>query len=230
MPFRVKQMANVVALRISPEHYAFVLLSRSEKGHAYTPQQWALRYGLAAVINASMYLPDQVTSTGYMRNGGHINNSTINAQFGSFFVAGAQKPGVPAATLLDRKYDDWKEQIQKYSLVIQNFRMISATGKALWPKVGREFSIAAIANDTKGNILFIHCSTPFTVHRFSKLLLDLPLDVHKAMYVEGGPQASLYVASEEKSLFWSGRHVGDFWNGVGMQWALPNVLGIVKRK
>ena len=60
--------AQLTALRIDPQRFDFVLCARSlDGGPPRTLSQWGEQYGLAAAINASMYLPDGLTSTGYMR-------------------------------------------------------------------------------------------------------------------------------------------------------------------
>ncbi|MEI3478052.1 MAG: hypothetical protein V8Q84_01855 [Bilophila sp.] len=57
--------------------------------------EWARRKDLVAAINASMYLPDGVTSTGYLRAGDVINNGRIASLFGAFFVAGPDAGDLP---------------------------------------------------------------------------------------------------------------------------------------
>jgi len=252
----------LVILRIDPRHYEFILLAHSEQGHSLSPFQWASRFGLSAVINASMYLPDAKTSTGYMRNGEHVNNDFIHKRFGSFFVASPFPDGrvffrekelsadedtgespphsddpillsegeMPSATLLDRQTDDWNTLIDRYAVVVQNFRMFNAARLPLWPEDGNAFSIAAVALDAQGNLLFIHCRTPLTVYNLTRMLLDLPLRIEKAMYVEGGPQASLHVQAGNIRRTWTGRYASDFWGGVQAERPLPNVIGARKRK
>ncbi|MFV0349983.1 MAG: phosphodiester glycosidase family protein [Halodesulfovibrio sp.] len=251
------QKDALTVLRIRPDKYEFVLLTSSEKGIQLTPAQWAEHNGLTAVINASMYLPDNRTSTGYLRNGDHINNGYVNKRFGSFFVASpmegvadnatnstrqndsaatalqtnstALPSPLPLAAILDRQADDWERLIKHYRIVVQNFRMINAAKLPLWPEDGDAFSIAAVAMDSEQDILFIHCRPPLTVRQLTDSLLELPLGIVRAMYVEGGPQASLHVRTGTMRKTWSGRHASDFWSGAQTEWMLPNVLGIRRR-
>ena len=65
-----------------------------------------------------------------------------------------------------------------------------------------------------------------TVRKFTKALLDSALELEAAMYVEGGPEASMYLTTPQISRTWAGRYIGDFWNTEEKQWILPNVLGI----
>ncbi|MDR2727047.1 MAG: hypothetical protein LBC10_03540, partial [Deltaproteobacteria bacterium] len=127
------QPINVVAARFDPEHVDFVLLNASRAGKAASLTGWADNERLIAAINASMYLPDATTSTGYMRNGEHLNNPRIVTKFGAFFVA-APRPGLnlPQAGILDRQADPWEERLPQYAVVVQNYRLISADGRMLW--------------------------------------------------------------------------------------------------
>lgn len=77
------------ALRIDPDRFDFVLCAASRDGRpARALNDWGEQYDLTAAINASMYLPDNSTSTGYMRHGEHVNNKRLAQRFGAFFVAG----------------------------------------------------------------------------------------------------------------------------------------------
>ena len=221
--------ANIVVLRLDPEEVEFVLLSASHKGNAASLSGWADAHNLAAAINASMYLPDGVTSTGYMRNGESLNNARIMTNFGAFFVAGRRDGGKPSATLLDRTQDDWETALPLYDIVVQNYRLISADGRMLWMPGGPSYAAAAIGQDTHGNILFIHSREPMSGENFGNLLLTLPLDLRMVMYVEGGTQASMLVRAGDVDKVWMGRHMADFLTSGNKNAPLPNVLG-VRRK
>lgn len=217
---------KITALRISPADYEFLLLMRSKEGDSFTPEQWAARYHLTALINASMYLPDNSKSTGYMRDKQHTNNGFIHNSFGSFFVANPVRKGLPAVDIIDRHQKEHKKLLPSYATVIQNYRLFSESRTPLWPEKASETSIAAVAKDVDGNIVFIHCRTPMTVRKFTDRLLESALNLESAMYVEGGPEASMFLKTPDLSKTWAGRYIGDFWNTENKQWVLPNVLGI----
>lgn len=84
---------EVVVLRIDPAEFVFSVYTVSQNGRSLSLGEWARQHGLVAAINASMYLPDGVTSTGYLRAGETINNGRIVNKFGAFFVADPIRSG-----------------------------------------------------------------------------------------------------------------------------------------
>ena len=83
--------------------------------------------------------------------------------------------------------------------------MISCKGANVWTQQPKRWSTAAIATDREGRVLLIHVRSPYTVHDLIDNLRKLPLSIDRAMYVEGGPEAQLYVKSggEEHEFFGS---------------------------
>jgi hypothetical protein len=80
-------------LRIDPRLHIFTLCMASEEGRALSLPDWSTQRGLRAGINASMYLPDGITSIGYMRNGESVNNENAGPRLGAFFAAGPHRRG-----------------------------------------------------------------------------------------------------------------------------------------
>ena len=221
--------ALLTALRIDPAHFNFILCARSlDGGPLRSLNQWAEQYDLSAAINASMYLPDGSTSTGYMKQGDHFNNRRVVQRFGAFFVAGATQPSLPGAAIVDRDDPQWEQRIAQYRLVIQNYRMTSADRRILWSPGGPHYSISAVAQDGDGRILFLHCRQPVEAYAFAQQLLHLPLNVRTVMYVEGGGQAGLLVRSAHWQHELAGVSPAGFLVTGDLRALLPNVLGAVR--
>lgn len=230
LPAETGPQALLTALRIDPERFDFRLYASAAHQHPpLTLAQWADTHDLVAAINASMYLPDGVTSTGYMRQDDYINNKRLVRRFGAFFVAGPRRDGLPRADILDRETPRWQELLDEYRLVIQNYRMISGERRILWSPGGPLYAISAVAEDGDGQILFLHCRDPLEAYSFAHALLHLPLDVRTVMYVEGGMQAGLVIRSPGLHQELRGRHLADFWVTGNVRAQLPNVLGIRRR-
>jgi hypothetical protein len=224
---------NIVILRIDPRRFSFQLLSASEHGQrSRTAKEWCEEFNLAAAINASMYQStDMSMSTGYMRNYGHINNPSINSKFGAFMVFNPVVPSLPEARIIDRRVQkDWKEKIDQYNSVVQNYRMISQGRRSGWPQQNKIYSTAAIGIDKDSNVLFILSRSPYSTYDFINILLSLPINIQDAMYVEGGAEATLHYSLGNKKVTLLGRceHLNNK-DIKRLSRSLPNIIGIKKR-
>jgi uncharacterized protein YigE (DUF2233 family) len=228
---QVENAPGIDIVRIDPARFSFSLHCAGADGSEPHPlAAWAERQDLVLAINASMYLPDKVTSTGYLRYGAHVNNSRIHGKFGAFFVAEPDAPELPRAAILDRERDPWEARLSRYSLVVQNYRLIDTDGKALWLPGGPEHTIAAVGQDKQGHILFIHSRVPMTGEAFAAALLRMPLALRSLMYVEGGSQAAMLVRCATLRRVWFGRNSMAFLTPPEVGSALPNIIGVRRRR
>ncbi len=228
-PLHENSNTRIVVLRFNPNHFDFSIFSISENSsNPKTLMQWAQQFDLVAAINASMYLPDGKTSTGYMRSGEHINNKHLAKNFGAFFLSRPYSSSLASVRLIDRDTEGWEELLGQYHTVIQNFRLIDSSRQVLWSTKGQAHSIAAVAQDNLGNILFLHCRQPILAHTFASTLLTLPINVRTVMYVEGGVQAGLVLRSAKEDVLWGGWHPSDIFVG-SVSVVLPNVLGVQRK-
>jgi uncharacterized protein YigE (DUF2233 family) len=91
--------------------------------------------------------------------------------------------------------------------------------------------MAVFALDRRGRALFLFTRSPFTVHAFANIIRKLPLGVRRAMYLEGGRPAQLYVKAGGTKVELTGA-----FGSTGGTWAvfparpIPNVLGLARRK
>lgn len=227
-PEQGQEPIRVTALRLDPARYEFSLYSVAWDGPAARNiAEWAETLDLTAAINAGMYLPDGKTSTGYMRRGQALNNSRIAARYGGFFVCGPRREGLPQAAVLDRSVDDWEALLPAYEVVVQNFRLFGPGGAQVWPEDGPVHSVAAVAQDQAGNILFLHCREAVSVHRFVNVLNAHPdLGLRTAIYVEGGSQAAMTLRLPASAATWAGRSAAALLlGGGGGRSPLPNIIG-----
>ncbi len=221
---------SVTVLRINPDFFEFSVQSISVNNNsAKTLMQWAVEHDFVAAINASMYLPDGKTSTGYMKVGTHYNNKHIAKNFGAFFISKPLDSKLAQARVIDKDTKGWEDLIAQYGDVVQNYRLINSQREVLWSVSGQMHSIAAVAEDDNGKILFLHCREPIKAHDFAVALLDLPLNVRTVMYVEGGVQAGLVLRNKGEEIIFGGRHPSNiFMDGVSV--ALPNIIGVLRKQ
>jgi hypothetical protein len=194
-----------------------------------TADQWSLRYGLLAVINAGMFETDYRTPTGYAKVADRELNPRWKGKYQSLLVMDPKDPTLPQARLLDPECDgDVRQVAARYRVALQSLRMIDCKGKNRWSPQPRQWSIAALASDSRGRLLFIHSRSPYSVHDFNEVLLKLGLGISRAMYLEGGPEASLRVVTPGGVVDRIGSYETGFFESDDntRYWALPNVLAV----
>ncbi|MBS3779554.1 MAG: phosphodiester glycosidase family protein [Desulfovermiculus sp.] len=223
---------SIPVLKINPGKYDFHLLTGSENGEENkTLPQWMEAYNLHAAINASMFWKDQSTSTGFMRNFTHVNNDYLHPKYEGFLVFHPMHPSLPQIQIVDREHDsNWREILDQYGTVVQSFRMISVRGENVWEQNTKRYSVASVGITHAGEVLFIFCQTPTTIHDLNKALLQLPLDIKACMFVEGGPTAGLVVDIDNAFKGWKGTSENFLWPEVSSSFVrLPNVIGITPK-
>ncbi len=226
---------KLVILKIDMKFHALRLLSASEIDRKpRTAKKWCNEFDLVAAINASMYQNmEPLRSTGYMRNDKHLNNSYINPAFGAFLCFDPVDASLPAVQIVDRRLQkDWNRVIKRYKTVVQNYRMISEGKKVGWPQREEIYGSAAIGMDKDNHVLFVLSRSPFSTHDLIHILLSLPIHIKSAMYVEGGPEATLYMGVHDKEMTFVGTCEADTSGSEALKSVqrLPNVIGVVKRK
>jgi hypothetical protein len=224
--------SRVTVVRIDPAAYEFRLLSSKllKLDENRTARDWVLMHRVLGAINASMYQLDHRSSVGYMRAAEGMNNAQWTKD-NAVFVAGPDDPRQPAAQILDRACGEDAAH-EGYALVVQNIRMIDCKGANVWAQQPKKWSAAVVGTDGAGRVLFIHSRSPYTMHEFVDILLALPLDLKRLMYVEGGPEASLYVRIDDQEVV---SEVGSFETGFREMddntefWPIPNVLAFAPK-
>ena len=171
-------------VRIDPAHFRFVLASAATGGEPRTARRWAEERGFSAVINAGMFQPGGAP-VGYAKADGRVIQPRRNDNRSVFAFDDRR------ARLLDLSCDAFDPAREENA--VQGIRMVACDGRNVWSQQARRWSIAAIAQDQSGRILFLHTRSPLSVHDFIHALLALPLSIVRAMYQEGGPEATLYV-------------------------------------
>jgi len=220
--------STVLAVRIDPAVHSFRLLSAKLLGlpRNLTAPEWVEREGVLGVINASLFQADHSTSTGYMRDGAGVNNGVWNKD-NAVFASGPLVAGLPPVQIIDRRCQDGAALASQYRLLIQNIRMLDCQGHNTWAQQPRRWSAAAVGIDAEGRVLYLHARSAWSTHDLVEVLLALPLHLQRLMYVEGGPEASLYVKVGGRVL---ANAVGSFETGFWENddnasfWPLPNVL------
>ena len=226
--------SKIRILRIDPARYELKLLnaSVSKKGRPLSAKQWCRQNGLVAAINASMYQEDFKTSVSYMRTRTHVNNPILREKDMTILAFDRLAAGVPRVKIIDRQCEDFRLWKNKYGSLVQSIRMISCKGKNVWRQQPKKYSTVAIGMDEADRVLFIHAGSPYSTHDLINILKDLPIEIDRAMYTEGGPQAQLYIKTGTHEYEFTGHSEIDFSNNTNslFSWPIPNAVGISLRK
>ncbi|GJL77121.1 MAG: hypothetical protein NPINA01_01100 [Nitrospinaceae bacterium] len=233
VPSRKSQLGDSVVriLRVDLKFFELRLLNASAKtqGQRKSVKEWVIANGLVAAINASMYQKDNLTSVSYMKTGDHVNSSWLSKDR-TFLAFDPKDKSLPSGKIIDRDCDDLEKVRQQYRSLIQSIRMVSCKRKNVWAPQQKKWSTAAIGMDSKGRMLFIHVRSPYSTHDFINVLLDLPIDLMRAMYVEGGKDAQLYINTAKDEFEFLGNYSTGVENADSntFAWPVPNVVGIAR--
>ncbi|MFZ4401027.1 MAG: phosphodiester glycosidase family protein [Bacteroidales bacterium] len=227
--------SKITILKIDPKYFSFHLLAASEHDSLQrSVKEWSEIGGLIAAINAGMYGgSSHISNVGYMKNFNHFNNPQLKP---NYFAVAAFNPidsTLPPFKIIDLQNENWENFKDKYQSFSQSMRMIDNNRNPLeWiQKRKMRCSMVVLATDKKGNVLFLFTRTPYTPNEFIKIMLKLPADIQTAMYLEGGPESSLYMNNGEIEIEKIGSYVSrTFAHDRNKEFRkMPNVIGI-KRK
>jgi hypothetical protein len=224
---------DLLILKIDQDRYRLTLLSASEQNsQRLTLHDWVKEHDLLAAINASMFWTDQETSTGFMKNFEHVNNTSIHPKYNAFLAFNPKSPELPPVSMVDRvNTREWKDILDDYHTVIQNYRMISDRQTNAWEESDQEFSVAAVGLTREGEVLFIMSLVPRAMHDLNDRLLGLPIELKMCMFVEGGATAGMYVRAGSLDQGWHGSSNTSLLSDNSVPFVrIPNVLGVVKRR
>ncbi len=237
---------SIHAIRFDLELYDFSVYSAKWNNNiSLSIEEWLDKENLVAGINASMYLQDGLTSNGYLRKGDLLNNKHIGKKLGGFFVANPKDKNsiLPKAAIIynDEDFSRFGENslqdvLENYHVVVQNFKLLHNIKYDFSPsttldnnnwKSSRQHSIAAIAEDFNGKIIFLFSEQAITVQEFiTAIQNDENLKLKRAIYTEGGSQASMGLRVDKIQKFWFGQ------NNILLMFTgynkIPNIIGVQK--
>ena len=220
-------------LRADTASFELRLLNASSKdqGKRWSVKNWATKNGLVAAINSSMYQKNMRSSVSYMKSREHTNNTWVSKDKTVLAFDPNDKDLLPVR-IIDRDCEDFNTLRKLYGTLVQSIRMISCHGENMWEQQKKIWSIAAMGLDHQGRILFIHVRSPYTTHDLINMLLELPIRLKQAMYVEGGADAQLYIntGNEEHEFIGSYSTGSREHDENSYAHPIPNVLGLVRLK
>jgi hypothetical protein len=219
----------LTVVRIDPARHALRVHTAAADGRARAAPRWAADFGLSAVINTSMFHDDH-RSIGLLRDARAVHSDVDNPKLGGFFAFDPVDPADPPVAVAGRDCPgfDLAALRRRYRGLIQNYRMLDCDGRPLRWADPKLFSAAAIGLDGRGQVVFLHSRTPFRMTELNRFIARPEIGLAAALYVEGGPEASLYAAGPGGRVEEIGSFETDFHDDSNRAfWPIPNVLGAV---
>jgi hypothetical protein len=227
--------SKVTIIKISPISFNFELILATESdSNLRTIKDWCVLKNLTGGINSGMYLlKDHVSGSGLTQNFGHFNNPTVKESFNAMAVFNPKDKSLPSFQIVDMANQDWKSVLQNYNSCFQSIRMIDNTGTPVYWKHKPVLycSMSVLAVDKSGNVLFIFARSPYSSNEMINFMLNSDLNVKTAMYLEGGPEASIYLKNNDTEILKFGSYVSNACandNNKELR-KMPNVLGFRKK-
>lgn len=200
-----------------------VLTSRDATGSHPAPW-WRDTFHLTAVTNAGMF----------HEGGGPVgliveDGTTIGRDNKTF--SGYLAFDTASATIAGRDCVDFDlTQVQaRFDSLVQSARLLGCSGQPLPWKDTKQYSAAAIGIDRKNHVVFMHARDAVTMTELAEAVGKL--DLAGALFLEGGPEASLVVRGTKGELARMGSYeTGFVENDANQQfWYLPNVIALERR-
>jgi len=225
--------SRIAVLRIDPSFWEleFAGISQTGEPFGHTAREWCEKRQFTAAINAGMFLGDGKTHLGYMRFREHVNNGRANA-YQSVAAFDPRDAKLPPFHIFDLDSGVTLQSIlHDYNSATQNLRLVKRPGANQWAQQNREWSEAALGEDSAGRILFIYSRSPFSMHDLNQELLAAGIGVVAAQHLEGGPEAQLYLHIGGMQLEMFGSYETSFRQDDSNQaaWPVPNVIGVRAR-
>jgi len=216
-------------VRADPARFALRVLSAADEAGARSATGWRDAFHLAAVINAGMFHASgkpvgMIVTEGTVRSAdntkmsGYLAWDPVSADDPAVQLAGRDCPGFDLAALRAR-----------YHSIVQSYRLLGCAGEALPWKDPKQYSAAAIGLDRAGRIVLLHARAAVTMAELSSSLAGH--DLVGALFLEGGPEASLVARGPDGELARVGSYETHFVENDSNQafWNLPNVIALLPR-
>ncbi len=222
--------SKLTILRIEPSMFEFELKAFTENGQKRTVKEWADTFDFDIVLNAGMYeLSDGKTSRGFLKNFDHYNNPTLRENYNSMIAFNPLDSLDTPFKVLDLECENWHEIKDDYHTFAQGLRMIDCNqGLIGWNKRKQSCSMLVTAMDPSHRVYFIFTRSPYTHNEMIQFMSSMPFELYNAIYMEGGPETSLYVKTDQLTIEKIGSYVSDTYekDTNNAFWKLPNVIGI----
>ncbi|MDO9614842.1 MAG: hypothetical protein Q7J86_10000 [Bacteroidota bacterium] len=228
--------SKLTVLKIDARKFEFEFLTASEHGKfPRTAPDWAEEFGMNIIINAGMYNYNKIQSNkGYLKSREHFNNPVKASYYNAMMVMHPKDPAKLPFEIIDITCQDWEKVKAQYNSLCQGMRMISCSGEAMafTKRPDQSCSMILTATDVSGNLYIVFTRSPYTHRDMISFLLGMPMDIRTTVYLEGGPETSLYVNTGDTVIAKFGSYVSNTCNNDDNDHfrKIPNVISLRIRK
>ncbi len=202
-------------------------LSNDDPPHTAT--EWRDIFHLATVINAGMF-HDNNGPVGLLVADGTAHGHD-NAKMSGFFAWDPRSPADAPIAIAGRDCPgfDLDDLRARYRSIVQSYRLLGCNGEALPWKDPKHYSAAGIGLARDGHVVLLHARAALTMAELSTGLASH--DLAGALFLEGGPEASLVAHGAGGAIALVGSYETDFLESDtnATFWKLPNILGLEPR-
>jgi hypothetical protein len=232
--------SKISIIKLNPDHFDFHLLMATE--HYKKPlnaKDWADSFDLNIVINAGMYdLSRKMYSKGFLKGEKHTNKAELHPNYKTVIAFNPKDTLTKPFTVCDLECDSFLTLKNKYHCLAQGLRMLDCNAEPIgWNKRKQYCSQLITTIDDLGNVYLIFVRSPYLHNEMIAYMREMKLNLYNAIYMEGGPQTSLYVdiRKDGKELFHLekiGSYVSETYatDKNDYFWKLPNVIGMKVKK
>lgn len=228
--------SKLTILKIDQRKFDFEFLTASEHGKKLrTAEEWANEFDKTIIINAGMYSYNRLHSNkGYMKNYNHLNNPEKSGYYNGILAMHPKDKKKPPFEIIDITYHDWNKVKTQYHSLCQGMRMIGEKGEGMEfaKRPDQSCSMILTATDDAGNLYVVYTRSPYTHRKMIEFLQGLPFNISTTVYLEGGPEASLYINTGDTVIAKYGSYVSNTCDNDNNDhfWKIPNVIALHLKK
>ncbi len=223
--------ACIDVVRADPARFRLRVLTQARDGSSHPAPAWRDMFHLTAVINASMFHADGSPVGLVIEDGVAVGRD--NKQLGGVLAFDPRSPDDAPVVLAGRDCAGFElaDLRLRYRSLVEDPRLLGCAGEPLPWADAKRYSAAALGLDRSGRIVLVHARAAVTMTELSRALAAPELDLAGALFLEGGPEASLVVLAEAGEL----SAVGSFETGFLEDdsnhafWWLPVVIALQPR-
>ncbi|MDX2087355.1 MAG: phosphodiester glycosidase family protein [Kofleriaceae bacterium] len=206
-----------------------VLSSGADDPSPKNAPAWQQAFHLTAVINAGMFHDNGKPVGHIVADGSELSRD--NKKMGGYLAWDPVDANAPAVTIVGRECPgfDLAALRRRYHSIVQSYRLLGCQGEALAWKDPKQYSAAAIGVDRTGRVVLLHARAAVTMAQLSEALAGR--DLTGALFLEGGPEASLVAVGPDGQISRVGSYETNFVeNDLNRAfWNLPNVIALLPR-